>query len=256
MITTKNWTRIAEVAASRPVWSPDGATIALVRPFAPTIPAPPQTRVVLLDGLTGNERESFTLRATALGWAGGELYALVDGRLAPVRNPSVTKSSCAGGCELAYWAPGGDFVALGGVGERPEFVLRRFTSSPSDQGQEALGEARSLTWAVRRPALAWLGSGGVMTWMPGAGRTQVSVPAGYRPVVWSPQGEILVCGQAGASWKQWQAATTQIEDLTLPPDLGLSSLLSWSPDAAFMAAVPLALSSARLRIYRVITEGA
>jgi hypothetical protein len=262
LVATRDWTRIAEIPASRPVWSPDGALIAVVRPFARSIPPPPETTVVVLDGLTGNERESFPLRATALGWAGGELHGLVDGRLAPVRDPSQTKATCVGGCELAYWAPGGGFVALGGGEEHSEFALKRFAPSPTDPEQESLGEARSLTWAAKVPALAWLGSSGVMARKEGAGRTQVTVPAGYRPVVWSPHGEILVCGQAGGNgqtggnWKQWQAATSQIENLTLPPDLGISSFLSWSPDAAFMAGVPFALSSARFRIYRVVAEAA
>lgn len=248
---TKNWSRVTQFEGSRPVWSDDSSMIAVVRPSATTVPPPPETTVVVLDALTGSERDRARVPASSLGWSQGRVFGVIGGGVAPLTDPGRAVVTCAGGCATASWSRS-NLVTVSGTDAASE--LHDLTRSPTLV--ERLGRAAAIVWATSASALGWSAEGRVRSWSPHDGVRTLPLPVGFRPVAWSPRGELLVCVDTTGTWKQWRAEDNVVSPIEMPGDLDLNGPVHWSPDGRFVAAVPASFSAFRVRIHPVTADSA
>jgi WD40 repeat protein len=252
IFSTTDWSRICQFNGSRPVWAPDGRTIAAVEPFPATVPPPANTAVVIIDPDTGVERSRTALPATSLGWSSDQLYGIVAGRVVKTTDPVPEVITCAGGCELAYWSTKGNYVVVATHSESPLYELHDLQRTPTVT--EVLGNARAIVWATASPALAWISDDRIRTWSPEQGMQVSDIPLAYKPVVWSPKGDLLIAAHANRDWKQWRPGDHELSKVAMPIDVDLNSLVSWSPDGRFVAATPATYSTLHVRIHPVAAE--
>jgi hypothetical protein len=252
VFSTVDWTQVCQFKGSRPIWALDGRSLAAVWPFPATVPPPADTVVLMIDPSSGAERSRRAVPASGLGWSGGQLYGVVDGRVVAILDPSRASISCAGACELAYWSPAGNLLVVANRADAPLLELHDLQRTPTRV--HALGMAKAIAWAAAAPALAWVSDDRVRTWSPESGVQVADFPPAYKPVVWSPKGELLIAAHVSGTWKQWRPADRVIDDVTMPFDLDLNSLVSWSPDARFIAATPAGYGTVGVRVHPVVAD--
>ena len=244
-----SWSKHLEIPGSRPSWSTDATHLALVRPFPATTPPTSDTVVVLIDPASGAVVETIAARTSDVGWSGDQPYGVVEGRVVPLRAQTNSVVTCADGCDLAEWAPVGDYLAVGNAAIPSEYVI----ASVRDPAlRKPLGAAGGLVWAARAPVLAWQRSDATFAWTMTEGERQVPLAGGLRPAAWSPDGTMLLCSSLKTSWVQWSRLDNQITALALPAAFGAAVHTWWSSDGRFIATVPQSFGPAEAVVYATV----